>query len=95
MFPIGIASGLMNTTPIVAMLVPATRETRADQADPSQQEAEAALAAVPVESDKIVVFSEYRSRVGSVGDELAGWHRRTSRSWPGCSSSGSRRTTRA
>ena len=26
MFPIGIASGLMNTTPIVAMLVPATRE---------------------------------------------------------------------
>ena len=37
MVPIGIASGLMNTTPIVAMLVPATRELEQTRRIPASQ----------------------------------------------------------
>src|SRR5262245_56973200 len=37
MVPIGVASGLMNTTPIVAMLVPATRELEQTRRIPASQ----------------------------------------------------------
>jgi di/tricarboxylate transporter len=37
MVPIGVASGLMNTTPIVAMLVPATRELEQTRRVPASQ----------------------------------------------------------